>query len=565
MANNWDINTDDYDIYSQGGETPEARPGAATVDANGHLVFEPAFFPMSTTPRSTMDPDPNNTGPTNDFWTDYPITIDINGYIFYRGENTGINVRGPAGLTSIRWEDLTPEQKAEMKGTDGVNGQDGQDGADGADGADGLSAYEVWLEENGWLDDPEDHPISDFYQMIADLSDDLVGEGTGTGSIIINYRKQYNTASGTGAFACGYYTSARGNNSFTAGSNTIAGYPTQFAIGYFNENQINNIFEIGNGHNTSDRSNAFYVTTSGDAHAAGDIIDGDGNTLSNKVDKIVGKSLSTNDFTNNYKSFLDNYSVDTVISSSSQRPVANATIYNALAQISEATGKPEQTLTISDETYYFFHPSDPTDENVEEVLYDTFLQVNPYKKVFKTSNVTTGDNTYIAGYGLNLESAGDYQFIFGKYNDPISTDIIQIGWGEDNARSNILSLSKSGVLYVEDDVLTNTGHRLSNKQDTLVFDTVPTAYSTNIVNSGDLYTYLTERGLNPSGGFSDPRVTQLQAQVAALTTRVTALETALAQFGNPLEVADDTYPANIYKMGVDRDEFYIKLKENEGE
>jgi hypothetical protein len=79
MANNWNTSTDDYDIYGSQG-SPNSLPGSPSVDASGHLTYDDYFFPMSTTPNSMMDQDPNNTGPTNDFWTDYPISIDINGY-----------------------------------------------------------------------------------------------------------------------------------------------------------------------------------------------------------------------------------------------------------------------------------------------------------------------------------------------------------------------------------------------------------------------------------------------------------------------------------------------------
>ena len=55
------------------------------------------------------------------------------------------------------------------------------------------------------------------------------------------------------------------------------------------------------------------------------------NTLLNdKVDKVSGKGLSTNDFTNAYKSILDNYSVDSTLDSTSTNPVQNAVVTQAL-------------------------------------------------------------------------------------------------------------------------------------------------------------------------------------------------------------------------------------------
>ena len=52
--------------------------------------------------------------------------------------------------------------------------------------------------------------------------------------------------------------------------------------------------------------------------------------LDAKVDKVLGKGLSTNDFTNAYKDMLDNYTVDSVLDSSSTKPIQNSTVTNAL-------------------------------------------------------------------------------------------------------------------------------------------------------------------------------------------------------------------------------------------
>ena len=46
--------------------------------------------------------------------------------------------------------------------------------------------------------------------------------------------------------------------------------------------------------------------------------------------------------------------------------------------------------------------------------------------------------------------------------------------------------------------------------------------------------------------------------ITSLQSRVTALETAVAALGNPRELPDDTYPANIYTYGVDNNQFYIQ-------
>lgn len=556
MANNWNINTDDYDLYGSQGES-SALPGSPSIDESGHIQYDEYFFPLSTTPQSMMDQDPNNTGPTNDFWTDYPISIDVNGYIFYNGENTGINVRGPAGTTIVRWEDLTPEQIAQLKGSDGADGANGRNGTNGTDGADGLSAYEEWLVVNGWADDPAHHPITDFYQYIADLANKIIAEGTGNGSLILNYRGIRNTASGAGATASGYGTSASGARSFTAGLNTVAGYSNQFVIGQNNNNNSNNLFEVGNGSDTSHKSNAFTVNKNGNITASGNITDGNGNVLNNKVDKVTGKQLSTNDFTNTYKNFLDNYTIDNQVSSSSSNPVENRAIYNAIEAVRIANGKPTQTSTSENNDFPIFLVADTTSTTLNTTKYSNNITWNPATKNLKTDATTSYNNTIALGQGL--QAGADNQTIFGKYNSANANAIFQIGNGANsNNRNNLLTLTSTDLIF-DGNITDGSGNVLSNKQNILTFDSAPTQNSTNPVTSGGIYDYLVAHGINPSGGLNIPEIAVLQGQVAALQTAVTALQTAVAAIGNPREITDDTYTSNTYRIGIDRDEFYIKL------
>lgn len=63
---------------------------------------------------------------------------------------------------------------------------------------------------------------------------------------------------GTGAIAEGLYSTAFGNQ-------TRAGYNNQFIVGKFNNNKLDTFFEVGNGADDSNRSNAFEVYTDGHA------------------------------------------------------------------------------------------------------------------------------------------------------------------------------------------------------------------------------------------------------------------------------------------------------------
>lgn len=552
MANNWNTSTDDYDIYGSQG-SPNSLPGSPSVDASGHLTYDDYFFPMSTTPNSMMDQDPNNTGPTNDFWTDYPISIDINGYIFYNGENTGINVRGPAGTSAISWDDLTPAQKASLKGQDGQDGRNGTNGRDGTNGADGADAYHVWLEDMHYSE--AQHPIDEFYQYIANLCNNIIKEGTGNGSLILNYKGNNNTASGVGALATGNGTSASGLNSFTAGLGTKSSHNYQFSIGKYNEDG-NNLFEIGYGVSDITRRNVFYVNSGGNIWAKGEIVDGSNNILSNKVDKISGKSLSTNDFTNTYKNFLDNYQIDTVVSSSSTNPVQNRAIYNAIEQVRIDNGKPTQAVTTSNVDYGFFFVADTSSGTLNEAKFNTNLAYNPNKQSLKKGITSTNSN--IIGFGNYLSSASDYQLIFGQYNNPTVDDLVEIGWGTSQQLKNVFTVDKIGNLTVTGAITDGNGVTFADKQDVLEYDTVPTQNSLKIVNSGDLYTYIQNNILDQISGFNR-RISALESSLTSALARITALETAVAAIGNPREITDDTYVNNVYTYGIDQDEFYIKL------
>lgn len=560
MADNWRVDTDDYDLYNQG-DTPIARQGSPIINENGSVDVDEYYFPMSTIENSMMDQDPNNTGPTNDFWSNYPISIDINGYIFYNSENTGINVRGPAGASFVRFSDLTPAQLETLKGNPGTNGINGTNGTNGIDGKNGLSAYEVWLDENGWLDDPERHPLSDFYAMLANVEDLLIKEGSGAGSLLANYKGQYNTANGAGAFASGYYTNATGQYSFTGGNHTTAGYDNQVVFGSYNNNKSTNLLEIGNGIENA-RSNALELTNSGALKVSSTITDGYGNILSNKVDKEQGKGLSTNDFSNTYKNFIDNYSIDTSLNSQSNNPVTNAAITNAINNIIIASGKPNQAKNVSDNYFGILHPTTLTDGIINTAYYDDELLWNPNTHSLKFKD-NTASGSYTFALGQNTSTLGNNQIVIGKNNNPVSGDLFEIGNGTDVAPSNALRVTAAGNLIVSGDITDGSNNILSNKQDTLTFDTEPTENSTGVVNSGDLYTYLVAHGINPEGGIIVPEITILRNQVAALTARVNEFEQILNSFGNPKEIIDDTYTYNTYTYGIDKDEFYIKLKEEE--
>ena len=100
------------------------------------------------------------------FWDRDQFFIDVDGYVYMNGENTGINVNGRTTV-DVKWEDLTPTQREQLKGDTGPQGPRGIQGIQGETGPmgavewdnltplqieqlrglQGKSTYEIWLEQ----------------------------------------------------------------------------------------------------------------------------------------------------------------------------------------------------------------------------------------------------------------------------------------------------------------------------------------------------------------------------------------------------------------------------------
>ena len=79
---------------------------------------------------------------------------------------------------------------------------------------------------------------------------------------------------------------------------------------------------------TVDSSGNVSVNDDSHNHIIGNV-DGLQNILNGKVDKVEGKQLSTNDFTNDYKTKLDGLSNPVAITTAQIDAICNATIYAA--------------------------------------------------------------------------------------------------------------------------------------------------------------------------------------------------------------------------------------------
>ena len=121
---------------------------------------------------------------------------------------------------------------------------------------------------------------------------DAHAEGSGTtASFAHAHAEGYNTtASGNSSHAGGTTSVASGLHSFAHGQYVTAGYAQQSVLGRYNDNKSTSLFEIGNGADANNRSNALEVDASGNVVAGGNITDGQGNKLSEAIQWDAAKT-----------------------------------------------------------------------------------------------------------------------------------------------------------------------------------------------------------------------------------------------------------------------------------
>ena len=166
------------------------------------------------------------------------------------------------------------------------------------------------------------------------------------------------TASGSVSHAEGVNTIANGLCSHTQGEKTIANKRNQTAIGRYNVEDTETAtakqkaFIIGNGTSDDNRSNAFTVDWGGNTEADGDITDGTGNVLSDKVDAsslaTVATSGSYNDLANkptiptvNNATLTiqkNGINVQTFTANASSNKTANITVPTATSDLTNDSG-----------------------------------------------------------------------------------------------------------------------------------------------------------------------------------------------------------------------------------
>lgn len=153
-------------------------------------------------------------------------------------------------------------------------------------------------------------------------------KATNTNSIAIGYK---NTSSGSGSVALGdtcessgtsstamgYKTKATGAYSSTFGENTQATNNGEVAMGVYNKSTTSTdtseqtAFSFGIGTSDTNRANAFEIKKNGDVYIGNELLSEYvteselSAALADKVDKVTGKGLSTEDFTSALKNKLE--------------------------------------------------------------------------------------------------------------------------------------------------------------------------------------------------------------------------------------------------------------------
>lgn len=90
---------------------------------------------------------------------------------------------------------------------------------------------------------------------------------------------------GAGSMVIGNANVANGENALVAGDHNIA-WHNELCVGTYNDPSVLYAITVGNGISEDDRSNAFYVTTSGKVWAAGDVVFNGGTSVQDMKDNL---------------------------------------------------------------------------------------------------------------------------------------------------------------------------------------------------------------------------------------------------------------------------------------
>lgn len=203
----------------------------------------------------------------------------------------------------------------------------------------------------------------------ANIVNGAYGHAEGYGHEVSGYAAHAegddNVASGPQSHTEGYKTTAKGIASHSEGHYTIAGSHHQHVQGKYNIEDTANKYAhiVGNGHDNNNRSNAHTIDWDGNAWFAGDVkadsisLKNTATALNTKVDKVEGKGLSANDYTD-----MDKLEVEKISSKNSITIGLNESVpEDTIPSICNFKLIPETKrchINILGEQHYYFYPPD---------------------------------------------------------------------------------------------------------------------------------------------------------------------------------------------------------------
>ena len=224
-------------------------------------------------------------------------------------------------------------------------------------------------------------------------------EGVGTIAEGVNSH-----AEGVGSYAKGAHSHAQGNNtqalldnSSAAGNRTIAGYANQFIVGRFNRNTPYTIFEVGNGANDSNRSNAFEVYD--DGHAEVKIMGTTDNSITTK--KYVDDKISAipSGGTTDYELLENKPQINGV------ELLGNKSLSELGIEIPTKTSELENDSGFIDDTAFEnYYTKTEVDDKISEIPSGGWEVVMEY--------TTTADDENASIVGLDFANGNQYKKLF---------------------------------------------------------------------------------------------------------------------------------------------------------
>lgn len=271
-------------------------------------------------------------------------------------------------------------------------------------------------------------------------------------------------ADGSYAHAEGLGTMAVGEASHAGGFNTVANYDYQTVVGKNNENKENTLFEVGNGKDTDNHSNAFEVYNDGlvvVGNRVQQILDVNPVDFSKRDDKAVelaeemGIDLDTEIATGAHGECSASFNGNTMAYAKRSMAIGNKT--STYGQESLAGGY--KSVTLGDGSLAF------GDSNVTKGLNCQAMGVNT--QAIGDASHATGSATIATGYasqaggydsqakgyysfahGIGLIAGYTYQAVFGRWNNNSSDNLFEIGNGySETSPSNAFEVRNDGTAY----------------------------------------------------------------------------------------------------------------------